>query len=210
PAGAGKSTLSRLLSAVDENITIGPDIELRKLEHIPAFLKQAPSWMPIYLNKGGSRRFTWEELKFITYLKEWPRLLRRRNANDRQVIVLDHGPIFRLATLREFGPENLKSAALNDWWSRLYRQWAFTIDIIVWLDTEDDVLVERINARQQKHVLKGSGSADAVTFLNRYRISYLRTLRRLMDYRQPRFFQFDTSRVPVGEIATEVLNACRA
>ena len=210
PAGAGKSTLSRLLSQVDENIQIGPDIELRKLEHLPAFIKQASAWMPIFLQGGPSRRFTWEELKFITYLKEWPRLLRRNNANDRQVILLDHGPIFRLATLWEFGPEKLKSAAMNDWWSRIYRQWAFTIDIIVWLDTEDEVLVERINARQQKHVLKGSASADALSFLSRYRISYLRTLERLMDYRQPRFFQFDTSRVPVGEIATEVLTACRA
>jgi shikimate kinase len=211
PAGAGKTTLSRLLSQVAENVQIGPDIELRKFDHIPVFIKHIPAWMPIYLHGGGAsnRQFTWEELKYITYLKGWPGMLRRQNQSQGRVVLLDHGPIFRLATLLEFGPEKLKSAAFTDWWSRLYRQWAFTIDIIVWLDTSDDILLERINSREQQHAVKGNSSREALLFLMRYRMAYMRTLRRLMDYRQPRLLQFDTSQEPVERIAGEILAACR-
>lgn len=210
PAGAGKTTLSRLLTQEGGEVRMGPDIELRKLEHIPMFFRHVTDWMPIYLRRGTTnRQLTWEELKYITYLKGWPGMLRREEDNRGKVVVLDHGPIFRLATLLEFGPEKLKSPAVKDWWERLYRQWAFTIDIIVWLDTDDETLVQRINSREQKHDMKGRFSAEALQFLMRYRIAYLRTLRRLMDYRQPRLLQFDTSETPVEEIAREILSACK-
>lgn len=209
-AGAGKTTLSRLLRQDSESVQIAPDIELKKLEHIPVFIRHISDWLPIYLQRGVSQRqLSWEEMKYITYLKGWPEKLRREPSNRGKVIVLDHGPIFRLATLLGFGPESLRSAAAQDWWSRLYRQWAFTIDIIVWLDTDEETLVERINAREQKHDVKGRDSAEAREFLMRYRVAYLRTLRRMMDFRQPRLLKFDTSQAPVDEIAREVLAACQ-
>ncbi len=209
-AGAGKTTLSRLLSRDREGVQIAPDIELRKLAHIPVFVQHISDWLPLYLQGRSSRRqLSWEELKYITYLKSWPGMLRREPSNRGKVILLDHGPIFRLATLLGFGPELLRSEGVQDWWSRLYRQWAFTIDIIVWLDTDEDTLVERINAREQKHDVKGRDRAEAREFLMRYRVAYLRTLRRMMDFRQPRLLKFDTSQAPVEEIAREVLAACQ-
>ncbi len=209
-AGAGKTTLSRLLGQESGSVRIAPDIELRKLEHIPVFLEHISDWLPLYLSRASSRRrLSWEELKYITYLKGWPGMLRRQPSNQGKVVVLDHGPIFRLATLLGFGPESLSSPAAQDWWSRLYRQWAFTIDIIVWLDTDDETLVRRINAREQKHDVKGRDSAEAREFLMRYRVAYLRTLRRMMDFRQPRLLKFDTGQAPVEEIAREILAACQ-
>lgn len=210
PAGSGKTTLLRRLAGETGNMSIGPDIELRKLEHIPLFLENIPAWMPLFLRGGASnRQLTWEELKYITYLKAWPGMLRQTPANRGKVVLLDHGPIFRLASLLEFGPDKLKTPQAKEWWDRLYRQWAFTIDIIVWLDTEDETLIERINSREQRHAVKGRYSTEARQFLVRYRMAYLRTLRRLMDYRQPRLLQFDTGQASMDEIIGEVLAACR-
>jgi len=209
PAGSGKTTLSHLLSAVASEVRIGPDIELRKMGQLPLFFRHMPAWMPFYFKGGAARRsLSWEELKYITYLKAWPGLLRKPE-NRGKVMLLDHGPIFRLATLLAFGPDSLRKLEHRDWWERLYRQWAFNIDIIVWLDTDDETLIERINDRNQKHVMKGRRSTEAREFVVRYRMAYLRTLRSLMDHRQPRLLQFDTGEKPVEIIAGEVLAACR-
>src|SRR5688500_18651010 len=151
PAGAGKTTLSRVLSQRDEDIVIGPDIELRKVSHIPVFIRSISSSVPLFLyQRKSNRQPTWTELKDIAYLKGWPDLLRRRSSNTGKVILLDQGPVFRMATLHEFGPESLRSEASKTWWLHLYEQWASTLDILIWLDTSDSILMERINTRTKK------------------------------------------------------------
>src|SRR5688572_22240429 len=94
PAGAGKTTLSRALSKRDEEIVIGPDIELRKVSHLPVFIRSIPSSVPLFLyQRKSNRQLTWTELKDIAYLKGWPDLLRRRSSNTGKVILLDQGPV---------------------------------------------------------------------------------------------------------------------
>jgi adenylate kinase family enzyme len=210
PAGAGKTTLSRALIQRNENFRIGPDIELRKVRHIPLFVGNIPFLMPVYLQRNRSNRpVTWGELKYIAYLKGWPRFLRQGAPDQGNVVLLDHGPVFRLATLLEFGPETLRARALRSWWDQLYRQWAYTLDMIVWLDASDATLIDRINARDRGHDVKGKGRAEARQFLTRYRMSYLRTLEALQAHRLPVLLHFDTGQVPLDQIVNEVLTACQ-
>jgi thymidylate kinase len=211
PAGAGKTTLSRVLRQRDEKILIGPDIELRKARHIPVFVRNIPFSMPIFLHQcRPSRRFTWEELKYIAYLNGWPHLLKQTAPGQGEVILLDHGPVFRLATLFEFGPENLKCECFEPWWNRSYEQWAFTLDMIVWLDTSDAILTDRINARNQRHAMKGKLSLEAQQFLARYRLSYAHILTKLKTYKDLTILQFDTDKKSVGQITDEILTVCRS
>jgi len=210
PAGAGKTTLSRVLSQRDEKVLIGPDIELRKVRHIPAFVRNIPFSLPIFSHRcQPGRRFTWEELKYIAYLKGWPHLLKQPAQGEGKVILLDHGPIFRLATLFEFGPENLKCECFDAWWNKMYEQWAFTLDMIVWLDTSDAILTDRINARNQKHAMKGKISLEAQQFLARYRLTYTHILSKLQTYRDLTMLQFDTDKISIEQITDEILNAYR-
>ncbi|MGH7792928.1 MAG: AAA family ATPase, partial [Thermodesulfobacteriota bacterium] len=168
-AGAGKTTLSRALSRRDEKIRVAADLQLRKREHIPIFVGQFPFVLSLFLRQCRSDRwFTWDEMKAMVYLKRWPRVLRQQAMHGDTTILLDHGPIFKLATLNAFGPERLKTLAFEHWWHSVFEQWASTLDIVVWLNAPDKILVERINGRNQRHAVKGKSEREAHQFLLRY------------------------------------------
>src|SRR3990170_4780587 len=132
-AGVGKTTLSRALSQRDEKILVAADLELRKREHIPIFVGHVPFLLPVFLRRcRSSRWFTWDEIKAMVYLKGWPRVLRQESARSGKAILLDHGPVFKLATLNEFGPEKLRTEEYKLWWNDMFKQWASIMDIVIW------------------------------------------------------------------------------
>ena len=198
--------LSRALSQRDEKILVGADLELRKIEHIPIFVGNAPFLLPALLRRcPPSRWFTWDEIKAIVYLRGWPRVLRQQASNNSTVILLDHGPVFKLATLLAFGPERLKSEGFEKWWNNMFKQWAFTLDMVIWLDASDTDLVERINTRSQRHAVKGKSELEAHKFLTRYRKSYNQILAKLIADGRPTLLKFDTSQASIERIVDEVL-----
>ena len=205
-AGAGKTTLSRALSRRSEKIQIGAEIELRKLKHIPVFVRNAPPLLPIILHwSRDSRSFTWEEIKYLVYLNGWPHVLGQQAARGDGTILLDHGPIFKLATLNAFGPEYLKTESIETWWNNMFKQWASTVDIVIWLDAPDTILEKRINSRSQRHAVKGKTEAEVLQFLARYRMSYEEILAKLMTDCGPALFRFDTSQTTLEQVVDEVL-----
>lgn len=205
-AGAGKTTLSRLMSQQKGRILIGPELELRKINHIPIFAAQAPSLLPVLFQScPTSRWFTWDEIKAMAYLNGWPRVLDQQATNQNVTILLDHGPIFKLATLNAFGPERLKKQSAEKWWKNMFEQWANTLDMIVWLDAPDTILRDRINKRVQKHIVKGKTQQETERFLATYRKSYEQILAALKSYSGPTFHQFDTSSNPIENVVDEIL-----
>jgi shikimate kinase len=208
-AGAGKTTLSRALSQRDEKILVAADLELRKRAHIPIFVGNIPFLLPVFLRRcRSSRWFTWDEIKAMVYLNGWPRLLRQQAFNNGTTILLDHGPVFKLATLNAFGPARLKSQGFEKWWHSMFEQWAFTLDVVIWLNAPDTILAERINMRNQRHAVKGKSELEASKFLARYRTSYEQTLANLAAYGGPTLLQFDTSQASIEQIVDEVLVTC--
>jgi shikimate kinase len=210
PAGAGKTTLSQVLVQCSEKIVVSADISLRKKEQLPIFLLNVLSVLPILMTGDRSgRSFTWDEVKAIVYLKGWPRVLRQQAAKGDIIVLLDHGPIFKLATLYAFGPEKLRSQAFEKWWNDIFKQWAFLLDMVVWLDAPDPVLEKRINFRNQRHTVKGKSELEVREYLERYRKSYEQMLAKLNANGGPTPFQFDTSQTSIEQIAENVLDACK-
>lgn len=208
-AGAGKTTLARALSQRDERILVAADLELRKREHLPIFVGHVPFLLPVFLRRcRPSRWFTWDEIKAMVYLKGWPRVLRQQASNHGTVVLLDHGPVFKLATLNAFGPEGLKSPGLEPWWHSMFEQWAGTLDIVIRLNAPNEILVERINARNQRHAVKGRSELEAYKFLMRYQASYEQILAKLTAYAEPMLLQFDTTQASIDQIVDEVLVSC--
>lgn len=206
PAGAGKTTLSRALSQRDEKIWVATDLQLRRREHIPIFTRNAALLLPVFLRQyRSSRWFTWDEMKAIVYLKAWPRVLRQQATNNGTAIVLDHGPVFKLATLLAYGPESLRTQRFEKWWNKMSKQWAFTLDMVIWLDAPDALLMKRINTRSQRHVVKGNSEREVHEFLARYRIAYKQVLMRLRAYRQLTVLEFDTKIASSEQIVDQVL-----
>jgi len=209
PAGAGKTTLSRVLSQRDEKILTGAEIELRKLEHIPIFFGNVPFLLPMFLRRyQPGRSFTWEELKYLVYLRGWPRLLSHQALNNGTVILLDHGPVFKLATLNAFGPARLKSHDFENWWRDMLYQWSCTLDLVIWLDAPDTILMERINNRDQRHAVKETSEQEVANFLACYRASYEYILTKLKANGRPNLLQFDTNQASIEQIADGILVAC--
>ncbi len=211
PAGAGKTTLSRALSRSDEDIVLGPDIELRKVSHIPVFIRGISSSLPLFLDqKKSNRQPTWTELKDIAYLEGWTDVLKRMPSSKGKIVLLDQGPVFRMATLHEFGPALLKSEKSNTWCHHLYKQWASTLDILIFLDTSDAILIERINTRTKKHGIKGKSELETQKFLMQYRMSYKNVLSELSLCNGPTILEFDTSKISIDQIVEEVLAVCES
>lgn len=208
-AGAGKTTLIQALRQRDSKLLIGAELELRKKGSLPVFIRISPYMLPVLFHRcQSSRWFTWEEIKYMVYLQGWPHVLRRQANTSRKSVLLDHGAIFKLATLNEFGPVRLKDQHYESWWHRMYMQWAHTLDMVIWLEAPESILVERINRRDQKHAMKGKSMSEARRFLARYRSSYEQILDKLAAYRQPSLLRFDTSKTTMIDIADEVIAVC--
>jgi thymidylate kinase len=141
----------------------------------------------------------------MVYLKGWPRVLRQQTGNNCSAIILDHGPIFKLATLNEFGPESLKSPELELWWQCMFKQWAGILDLVIWLDAPDRILRERINTRSQNHAIKGKSEQEASKFLKRYRTSYKQILVKLTAYDELKLLEFNTSQASINQIVDKLL-----
>jgi thymidylate kinase len=210
PAGAGKTSLSRALRQRSQKFMVGAEIELRRPEHLPIFARNLPALLPLLIKgERQERAFTWNEIKLMVYLRGWSRLLKQQAAQTDGVSLLDHGPLFKLATLHAFGPERLMKQSAEKWWNEMFTRWASTLDMVIWLDAPDAILGQRINERIQKHAVKGKSEAEVINFLARYRGSYEQVLTRLAAHGGPTLYQFDTSRTPIEQVADEVLALCQ-
>jgi shikimate kinase len=205
-AGTGKTTLARALSQRDEKIRVATDLELRKKEHLPIFIGHTPFLLPLFFRRcRSSRRFTWDEIKAMVYLKAWPRVLKAQTTDSHTTILLDQGPVFKLATLNAFGPKSLKSQGFEPWWRSIFEQWACILDVVIWLKAPSAILVERINTRSKRHAIKGKPDREAGKFLRDYQASYQQVLDKLTAQGALTLRQFDTNQAPLEQIVDEVL-----
>ena len=207
-AGAGKTTLSEVLNQRDERIHISGDLKLRKIGHLSIFLRQLPFLLPILVSRSqSSREFTWDEVKSLVYLEAWPAVLKQANSMHDQVILLDQGPIFKLATLHAFGPEKIRARGFELWWSHLFEKWARILDLVIWLNAPTETLMERINTREKGHKIKGKKDLEAHQFLAQYQASYEYTLRELVAQGRTTIVRIDTSQKKIDQVVEEVLQS---
>jgi shikimate kinase len=208
-AGSGKTTLSRALIQRDDTIRVADDLALRRGKHMRIFASHLPFFLSLLLRCGRTTRwFTWNEMKAMIYLKAWPQILRQQAMHNSSIILLDHGPIFKLATLNAFGPPRLKSPSFEPWWHSNFEQWASVLDMVIWLEAPNKTLLERINRRHQRHVVKAQPERNAYDFLLRYESSYEQILGRLGAYGGPTLLHFDTNQASVEQLIDKVLAAC--
>jgi shikimate kinase len=201
PAGAGKSTVFRALLARDETIEGRPS--LRKREYAGVLASEIVAVLRTLLRQRAYLgRITPEQVRMMAYLQALPRVLERVDSGDGRTIALDQGPIYFLTR------GSLTNERLATWRKRVGQTWAPLLDVVVWLDAPDALLVERINSRDKRHRLKGSPERTALEVLAKSRAVYERALRELeVPRRGPVVLRFDTSLRSADEIADEVLAA---
>ncbi len=202
PAGAGKTTLLRALQKRHPGIVAGT--EQSRIRYAPFLIRHAIAFFPRYLRQyRHDRWFTWAELRSMVYLEGWHRQL---SEHTEAVVVFDHGPLFRLVTLADCGPELTKSRAYRAWLNRMFTRWAATLDVIVWLDAPSSILAERIRERDRWHAVKGKPQREVYDYLARFRQSYEEIIDRLTALAGPTLLRYGTERQSVHQIADHVLS----
>jgi hypothetical protein len=205
PAGAGKTTLRR------ELLTRDPTIEfiglLGRGEVARSYVREAMPLVPAYLtNYRGTRWFTRSEGKAIGLLRSWQRAVDEAEREGR-ILLMDQGPVFRLAVLSEFGPPVAQSRAFDRALQRWSRAWGHRLDLVVQLSAAPDVLLHRIRTRPQDHTVKQWADEPALQRVHRYEAAIDRTIERLRSTQDLTVVRVDTSTQSASSLADTVLAA---
>jgi deoxyadenosine/deoxycytidine kinase len=185
PAGAGKTTLAAELIQRNIRIQLGTPPYFREIKHFPFFTKNILSLLPIILytyHDNHHRQLSLREIVWMATLNGWQRILVQQASRNDASIILDQGPVYLLTELYVFGPNCLKDQNVKKWWDTTFKRWASTLDLIVWLDTSDHTLIERIHTRGKWHLMKGQKEVEIIKFLAEYREAYENVISLLMSY----------------------------
>ena len=165
PAGAGKSTLAHTLEQRSGNIALVSHPCWRDPGQLLFFAREGLALLPTFVQCAYRPNGQWlrpDEMAWMAILHGWHHLLRRQVVLGGGVFLIDTGAITILASIHASGPGVLTGSSTDEWWHTLYRQWAATLDMIIWLDAPNTTLVPRIRGRDQPHELKGDIRCDSL------------------------------------------------
>lgn len=208
PAGAGKTTLSQALRNTLPSIKYEELPQVRSFSNLPFFIKNVLPLIPAALRKASpdDRFATRRELAWMAILNGWPDLLAKKEALHCQTMLLDQGPIFLMAALAEFGPENLKPHRLSEWWEATFMRWSHMLDLLIWLDASDEVLSSRVHTRKSYHVMKDAPDSEFCDFLARFRRIYDFLVTQMARRNSSlQVVRIDTGPLTPAEVVTQVL-----
>ena len=147
----------------------------RNPRHIPFFARNTLPLLSCLVSSlwaRNGRRLTGREFVWMATLNGWQHELVQQAASPNAIVLLDQGPVFLLTELYVFGPKSLRGRSAMKWWQTAFQDWANTLDLIIWLDAADRILIERIQARYKWHVMKGKQEDEIIQFLGEYRQAY--------------------------------------
>ena len=207
PAGAGKTTLCKILSRYNDFISLSNFPDVRKISSSPFFIWNGLQISPALLNlsQHNKKKLTRREFAWLSILNGWSGVL-QKELQKNKVILLDQGPVYLLTEAREFGPEFLREKKAEKYWKDLYSRWADSLNMVIWLDAADTELLKRIRSREKEHVVKNEMDGTAFAFFARYRNAYTRTIGNInANQCGLKILRFDTSQKSPQEIANQLL-----
>lgn len=205
PAGAGKSSMFRALEARVAPAPLRADVRVTGC--LPAALGLLPTfvrWHQPY------RRLLHKEIKRALFLAALAQSVSRTRQRRPGGIVFDEGPVYMLSRLLYFGAWDIDGEAFRQWWTRTIRQWAATLQLIVWLDAETTVLARRVRGRPGPPPLRASGEAAFSEFVGRYRDCYRMVLDDLGRAGGPPVLSLDTTHEDFDSLVGRVHAAIEA
>lgn len=203
PAGAGKTTLAKGVSATDASVRSG--ISLWGLPRAD-LVKSAIALVPTILRAafaGGTTRLRVGEMAQMIRLGALRRAVRREAAKHR-VILLDEGPVFALSWLDVFFKRNGDRVPAG-WRRRVVADWSLLLDVVVFIDASDVTLAERIRTREKPHIVKHLPDAEIHGFAAGFRKAFDRVIADLARAGHLVVDALNTDRAPVEQNATRLM-----
>lgn len=202
-AGAGKSTVARMLSQ-GSGFETATFIHTRRPSHLFQVVRSIPRLLPIIVGGITRRpRISWPELKLLVYVTRWRRFL-RRHGHSGAVSVFDQGPLYALVRLKAEGKPFTRSRAFETWREGMLEGWSSELDMVIWLDAPDQVLWGRINDRPQGHKKKGQEPEVGHRFIADYRRSFEDVLQSMDELGGPEVLRFDTGAATPEQITETI------
>ncbi len=206
-AGAGKTTLCETLRRDGQHFQLSNFPDVHRIAHAPFFVLNCARLAPLLLLPGvrRDRHLRKREFAWLSILYGWPSILKEELAATSKTIILDQGPIYLLAELSESGPQFLNGNRYGNLWRSINIRWAHTLDLIVWLDAQDEILAERIRGREQEHIVKLASDNQICDFLRRFREAYRRIVATLSDSSGgPRVVRLDSGHADTSQLAARL------
>jgi len=208
PAGAGKSTLALLLAKNPDVSLVDQSPNTRRMADIPFFiihiLKLIPTLFYFYIHHKG-RWLTKREIAEMAILTGWPDLIKRQAHRNGRITLLDEGPIFIMAFLMVYGPDLIRCEMARKWWRKIYKEWAKSLDEVIWLDASNTNLVARIRSREKPHGVKIKSDQESFQYFDAFRKTYKEILHSLIAFApEISVRQFDTSQVSMSQITRRI------
>jgi adenylate kinase family enzyme len=205
PAGAGKSTLSRVLPVCDARFQVSRGVwYLPRVWLVVSLFAIVPTLLAALL---GGRPLQGRELAQMIRLDALRRHVAWRRRRGRQVIVLDEGPVFALAWL-DLNFRRNGDPGWAPWRRRMIGRWGRALDAVVRLDAGDAVLATRIKQRVKAHQVKHAAPEQIAEFTRGFRAAYDRVVGELAA-RGVRVAQVATDDGDVTERADRLCRAIR-
>lgn len=203
-AGSGKSTITSILT--DGEYARAPFISARDPKQISLFLRSLPQVVPLIVgNARRPPRMTWADFKLMVYISSWDTYLEKMPSPE--TFIFDQGPLYALARLRAKGIGVASTPAFAGWWSEMLGKWLDEISLVIWLDADDNVLLERVNRRDGAHDLRGAPVERAKEFLRRYRTLFAEIESEIQHRGRPELQRIDTGRLGVDDAAEAAIDA---
>jgi energy-coupling factor transporter ATP-binding protein EcfA2 len=143
PAGAGKSTLAKGVTAVDRSVRSGLSLwGLPRRQLIRSALTLVPTMIGAGLKRARLRAGELAQLIRLDALRH----VVVHEASRHRVIILDEGPIFALSWLDVFFAR-AGDRAPAAWRQRVITDWASLLDVVVFIDPSDIVAARPAEAQ---------------------------------------------------------------
>ncbi|MFN2516047.1 MAG: hypothetical protein ABR556_07515 [Pyrinomonadaceae bacterium] len=205
PAGAGKTTLSRLLQQ-SEDVRGGLSVW-----RLPSWLLavSAFSSMPKLLALYSMHKcLGWGEVKLVIQLNALRLLLHLESAKGFSTLLLDEGMIFALSKLDECS-RGRAGAHSHDEALRFLNPPTRMLDAVIWLDAPNEVLARRIRERAKPHRMKHESDAQIQEHLASCRKSFEKIVAELNQSNGLKVFRFSTDEESLEQIAVKIFSHAR-
>lgn len=222
PAGAGKSSLTRVLEAEPDCTVL---FRVRKRKNWTLVLSQAPqllliaarvaiahlSWRLGPLPSGhdpsgnGSSvtlRSLWRGVHGLGFLH----LMRVRvqlHQHD-SLVVLDEGPVFMLAKLAQMRERGTLPPYFDAPLRQERARWSRALTMVVHLDAPNQVLAHRIRTRSSKHIVKDASDREIAEFLEGWRRALHRVCDDICEIGDVSAAQYDTTSISAHDLRADL------